>query len=449
MSTDQNQTAAAAAEVSLAEAERKGFRLAVIGRSLALVPIALFYLVIARFPINIGLAGLFLLAAAAGLVPLALVGGRFERAARYAMFAVDVTILTAVLAIAPLSTGGDAPQNFVFISSRGEFYFVVVAISILTLSPALVLWTGFCAVAGLAAATLLIVAGMDRMVNFSDLPPAPSREAFLAIVTDPDFFPTSTRIAEGVKIMLVTAIAALAVHRARTVVRAHAIAEQERSRIRQLFGRYVPAQVASQLIDSGQLAPQTRTASLIFADIEGFTRLSESLAPAQVIGMLNSFFTAATDVIDRHGGVVVNQVGDGLIAAFNAPIPVDDYQVRAVSAARELLLLMSGRDFEGHRLRLRIGVATGSVAAGAVGAAERQTYTLYGDTVNLAQRLEAMNKELGTACLICGATFSAAQSVCGEAARIGPLPVRGRDREVEVFSLSSDWRAPPLPADPV
>ena len=434
MSADQPRSPAA--EVSLAEAERKGFRLAVIGRSLALVPIALFYLVIARFPINIGLAGLFLLAAAAGLVPLALVGGRFERAGRYAMFAVDVAILTAVLAIAPLSTGGDAPQNFVFISSRGEFYFVVVAISILTLSPALVLWTGVCAVAGLAAATALIVAGMDRMVSFSDLPPAPSREAFLAIVTDPDFFPTSTRIAEGVKIMLVTAIAALAVHRARAVVRAHAIAEQERSRIRQLFGRYVPAQVASQLIDSGQLAPQTREASLIFADIEGFTSLSESLAPAQVIGMLNSFFTAATDVIDRHGGVVVNHVGDGLIAAFNAPLPVDDYQVRAVSAAREpCCCLMSGRDFEGHRLRLRIGVATGSVAAGAVGAAERQTYTLYGDTVNLAQRLEAMNKELGTACLICGATFSAAQSGCGDAARIGPLPVRGRDREVEVFSL--------------
>lgn len=99
----------------------------------------------------------------------------------------------------------------------------------------------------------------------------------------------------------------------------------ERSRVRQLFGRYVPAQVAEQLIGSGQLAPQTREASLIFADIEGFTHLSESLTPSQMFGLLNSFFSVATGVVDRHGGVVVNHVGDALIAAFNAPLPVKDY----------------------------------------------------------------------------------------------------------------------------
>jgi adenylate cyclase len=424
-----------AVEASLAEAERKGFRLAVIGRSFALVPIALFYLVISRYPNNIYLAGLFLAAAMAGLVPLAVVGSRFERGSRYGLFALDVAILTAVLAIAPLSSGGDVPQNLVFISSRGEYYFVVVAVSILTLSPALVLWTGFCAVLGLAAATAWIMGGMERVVTFSDLPPSPSRDAFLSIATDPNFLATSTRFAEGVKIALVTAIAALAVYRARQVVRANTIAEMERSRIQQLFGRYVPPQVVEQLIGSGQLAPQTREASLIFADIEGFTRLSESLAPSQVIGMLNSFFSAATEIVDQRGGVVVNHVGDALLASFNAPLPVENYQARAVSAARALLSLVSEREFEGHRLSLRIGIATGTVAAGTVGAAERQTYTLYGDTVNLAQRLERMNKDLATSCLICGTTFTAAQSSCDDAVAIGILPVRGRDRTVEVFSL--------------
>ena len=77
-------------------------------------------------------------------------------------------------------------------------------------------------------------------------------------------------------------------------------------------------------------------------------------------------------------------------------LPVDGHPARAVSAARALLSLVSERAFEGHRLRLRIGVATGPVAAGTVGGAERQTYTLYGDTVNLAQRLERLNKEFGT-----------------------------------------------------
>ena len=426
-----------AVEVSLADAERKGFRLAVIGRTFAVVAIALFYLFIFRYPNNIYLAGAILAIAGAGLAPLALVGGRFERASRYAFFAFDVAILSAILALAPLSSGGDVPQNLVFLSSRGEYYFVVVAVSVLTLSPALVLWTGLCAVLGLAGATGWIITGMDRVVSFADLPPSPSREAFVAIATDPNFLATSTRISEGVKIALVTAIAALAVHRARAVVRAHATVEMERSRIQRLFGRYVPAQVVEQLIGSGQLAPQTREASLIFADIEGFTRLSESLAPAQVIGILNSFFSAATEVVDEHGGVVVNHVGDAVIAAFNAPLPAEDYQVRAVDAARALLSLVASRDFEGHRLRLRIGIATGTVAAGTVGAAERQTYTLYGDAVNLAQRLEAMNRELETNFLICGMTFKAAQSSCGDAVAMGTFEVRGRDRTVEVFSLGS------------
>lgn len=130
-----------------------------------------------------------------------------------------------------------------------------------------------------------------------------------------------------------------------------------------------------------------------------------------------------------------HHVGDALIAAFNAPLPVEDYQARAVSAARALLSPVSARDCEGQRLRLRIGIATGSVAAGAIGAAERQTYTLYGDTVNLAQRLERMNKELNTTCLICGTTYAAAQANCGDAAAMGKLPVRGRDRTVEIFSV--------------
>jgi class 3 adenylate cyclase len=152
--------------------------------------------------------------------------------------------------------------------------------------------------------------------------------------------------------------------------------------------------------------------------------------------MLNSFFSAATEVIDQNGGIVINHVGDALIASFNAPIPIADYQARSVSAARALLALVSARDFEGHRLHLRIGISTGSIAAGTVGAADRQTYTLYGDTLNLAQRFEQLNKKFGTSCLICGTTYNAAQASCGSAITMGAHAVRGRKRKVEVFSVS-------------
>ena len=435
-----------AGESALADAERKGFRLAVIGRTCALVPIACFYLAVFPYPNNIYVAALILIIAVIGLVPLALAATRWERIGRYALFAFDAAAVSAILAFGPLSGGGDVPQNLTFISSRPGYYTVVVAVSILALSPALVLWTGLCAVTGLAAATAWIMAGMERVVGTGDLPASPSREEYLAVVLDPDFLGIPLLVSKGVVVALATCIAALAVHRARNVIRAHAVAEAERSRIERIFGRYVPAQVAEQLIRAGQLAPQQREASILFADIEGFTRLSESLPPARVIGLLNSFFGAATAIVDERGGVVVNHIGDALIAAFNAPLPVEAHPARAVAAARTLLSLVAGREFEGHRLRLRIGIATGPVAAGTVGGAGRQTYTLYGDTVNLAQRLEALNKDLGTDCLICGATCAAARSDCADAVAMGSVQVRGRDAAVEVFAVGeSSGRAAGVP----
>src|SRR3990167_7105005 len=427
----------AAVDAALLDAERKGFRLAVLGRTGALVAIAAFYLVAFAWPNNLVPAAVILAAAAGGLAPLALVGSRWERSGRYAFFAFDMAAISALLAFAPLSGGDAIPQNFVFLSGRSEYYYVVVALSVLALSPALVLWTGLCAVVGLAGATAWILSGMERVVSFGDLPRSPLREEFMAVVFSPDFLAIPVRGNAGLMIALSTAIAALAVHRARNVVRAHAAVEEKRSRVQQLLGRYVPAQVAQQLVDEGRLAPQLRQATILFADTEGFTRLSEQLAAAQVIGLLNGFFGAAATRVEAEGGIVVNHVGDALIAAFNAPLPVEDHAARAVNAARALQALVSGRDFEGHPLRLRIGIAAGRVAAGAVGGTTSQTYTVYGDTVNVAQRLERVNKELETDCLICGATYEAARSTCADASVVGSVQVRGREAVVEVFALGS------------
>lgn len=424
-----------AVEAALSDAERKGFRLAVLGRTGALVAIAVYYLVAFQWPNNLVPAVVVLAVAVTGLAPLALAGGRWERPGRFAFFAFDMAAISALVAFAPLSGGEPIPQNFVFLSGRGEYYYVVVALSVLALSPMLVLWTGLCAVVGLAAATAWIAAGMPRVVGFGDLPRSPSLEAFQAVVFNPDFLAVSVRVNEGLMIALSTAIAALAVHRARDVVRAHAAAEEKRSRVQQLLGRYVPAQVAEQLVDRGQLAPQLREATILFADIEGFTSLSERLTAPQVIGLMNAFFGAATTRIEEQGGIVVNHVGDALIAAFNAPLPVEDHAARAVNASRALQALVSSRDFDGHRLRLRIGIATGPVAAGTVGGSTSQTYTVYGDTVNLAQRLERLNKELGTESLMCGATFDTARPACADAVAVGPVQVRGREGSVEVFAL--------------
>jgi adenylate cyclase len=371
--------ASSAAESALADAERKGFRLAVIGRTIALVAFALFYLAVYNYPNNVYVAGAILINAAIGMIPLLLVHSGYERIARFVLLTFDAATVSAILAFAPLSAGY-LPQNLVFVSSRSDYYYIVVAASVLSLSPALVLWTGLCAVLGLAGATAWIMSGMERIVSPEALPSSASREDDFAVFLSPDFFSIPIRVNEGVVIGLVTCIVALAVHRARNVVRANATAEAERARIQQIFGRYVPPQVAEQLVQAGQLAPQQRTASILFADIEGFTRLSETLPPPRVIGMLNSFFSAATSIVDERGG------GE-----------------------------------------------------------ERHTYTLYGDTVYLAQRLELLNKEFETDCLISSSTFEAARSTCVDAVAMGSVQVRGRESAVEVFALGGKLLRPSAP----
>jgi adenylate cyclase len=370
-----------------------------------------------------------------GLLTLLAVGTRFERLARFSLFAFDTCIITALLAFGPLSSGDDIPQNLVFITARVQYYYIVISAAVLTLSPALVLWTGGWAVFGLGGATTWILSGMSSVLTLRDLPPSPLRAAFFETVLDPSFLGLSMRFQEGLILAVVTSIAAWAVHRARNVVGAHAKAEAGRRRVKSLFGRYVPASVVTELIDEGHLEPQMLEASLLFADIEGFTGIAETLTPSALVDLLNELFSAVTTVIDDHGGVVVNYIGDAVIASFNAPLPVEDHARQAIEAARKMLAVVSRQQFHGISIRLRIGIATGRVAAGTVGSGQRQTYTLYGDAVNLSQRLEVLNKEYGTQCLVCGTTarLAGTSSQCLEP--IGTVPIRSREQPLEVFRL--------------
>jgi class 3 adenylate cyclase len=124
-----------------------------------------------------------------------------------------------------------------------------------------------------------------------------------------------------------------------------------------------------------------------------------------------------------------------VIAAFNAPLPLDRHEIGAVMAARDILKTLETAEFFGHRLRLRIGIASGPIAAGTVGSEEKLSFTLYGDTVNLSQRLEALNKELGTNCLMCGATYDAVRREIQGIRSLGLHSVRNKQRAVEVYTI--------------
>lgn len=208
----------------------------------------------------------------------------------------------------------------------------------------------------------------------------------------------------------------------------------ERETMRRIFGRLLPVEVARALIaERGAIEPQEREATVLFTDVEGFTRIATGLEPRAVLALLNGYFEDIARIIDRHGGVITQFQGDAVLAVFNLPAANAEHALRAVGAALEI----ADHPHEAAgttrvRLKTRVGVSTGRVVGGTVGGGERLGYTVHGDTVNLAARLEEMNKDFGTRVLIEGRTAGLLDGRvelrdCGEAL------VRGFAAPVRIF----------------
>ena len=177
--------------------------------------------------------------------------------------------------------------------------------------------------------------------------------------------------------------------------------------IREVFGRYVPESVAAQIVaGQGQLEPTLATATILYSDIEAFTSVVESMPPETVVQMLNEYFPAVIEPVEKYGGIVNQFQGDAMLITFNVPVADPEHADRAVSAALEMQQAVDGKTFAGVQLKTRIGIATGEVIAGNVGSGERMNYTVHGDAVNLAARLEQLNKEHGTRILVSAETVS-------------------------------------------
>ncbi|MCB2100820.1 MAG: adenylate/guanylate cyclase domain-containing protein [Rhodobacterales bacterium] len=211
---------------------------------------------------------------------------------------------------------------------------------------------------------------------------------------------------------------------------------RERERIRTLFGQYVPRAIAQTLIqdDDGWLEAQAAEATVLFVDMEGFTALSERLTPDRLVKVLNAYFSVLVDILERHGGVVTQFQGDAILAIFNVPAPVPDHADQAVAAGCGILRQVAAAPIEGEWLNCRVGINTGPVVAGSVGAEGRLIYTVHGDAVNQAARLEQMNKELGTRLLVSQSTARLVQNCLLR--EVGTVGIRGKTHPVVVFSLT-------------
>lgn len=213
----------------------------------------------------------------------------------------------------------------------------------------------------------------------------------------------------------------------------------ERQYLRDTFGKYVSESVAAAILadqaSGGRVADTLAEATLMFTDIEGFTALSERLAPPEVARILNIYYATVVPVIHRYRGVVNNCIGDGLFASFNLPLPQTDHAAAAMRAALDIQRALAGAAFPaGIDVRTRIGINTGPVVGVTIGTADWLSYTLLGDAVNIASRVEQLNKQLASSILATESTVRAA----GDGFRctcLGPTDVRGHRGDVVVYRV--------------
>jgi adenylate cyclase len=211
-------------------------------------------------------------------------------------------------------------------------------------------------------------------------------------------------------------------------------------RFHQAFGRYVSPDVAAQVLAHAQsLEGERREVSILFSDLRGFTTISETMAPDRVASHLTEYFDAMTAAIFRHRGMVNDFIGDAVMAVFGAPLGDPDHALHAVRAAADMDRALAGLNARwsatgAPTLKMGIGVHSGEVFAGNVGGKARMKYTIVGDPVNVASRVEGLNKETGTTILITEATRSLVADRV-DARDCGAIPVKGRNEPVRVYEL--------------
>lgn len=216
-----------------------------------------------------------------------------------------------------------------------------------------------------------------------------------------------------------------------------ALAIEERAALRSMFGRYVPERVVADLVSraadgqGARLPGELGIATVMFTDIEDFSERAAELPPDSVLQLLNRYMSAIAEPIAAEGGVVTSFIGDALMATFNLPSPAADHAAAAVRAALAIDRMSHDAAFTlpGHtdpvRIRTRIGIATGRVVAGSVGPDDRMAFTVVGRRVNLAARLEALNKRCGTTILVDEATRDQAERTGLRFRAAATLPVKG------------------------
>jgi adenylate cyclase len=331
---------------------------------------------------------------------------------RYLSALIETSLPTIVLAIEMNAMGPERALGF----AAPLAYFVFIILSTLRLDFWLSTFTGL-----VAAVQLFAMAMLYHPVGI-----------FAEAAQEPGY-----NIVRSILLMVGGVLAGAVGVQLRRQFEASIAASTARDHVTNLFGQHVSPQVVERLLAAGAGGTsEVRHVAIMFVDFRNFTGAARMRSPQQVVDRLDGVFGVLVDILDRHHGIVNKFLGDGFLALFGAPIEDPDAARRAVEAAREMLEAMAennaGNDWQ---LRIGIGIHMGNVVAGNVGSPRRKEYTVIGDTVNFAARLESLNKEFGSQLLISTNVRDVLGETCGDAVSLGAVPIKGYDLPQTVWKL--------------
>jgi len=214
---------------------------------------------------------------------------------------------------------------------------------------------------------------------------------------------------------------------------------EERNRISRTFGEYVsPAVVDKLLTLKPDLRSENKTVCVMFLDIRNFTGFAEKRTPAEVVEYLESLFEFMVEIINRHNGIINKFLGDGFMAVFGAPLSDGHDCANALEAAKEILDRVHRETEAGSILPTKVGIGlhAGEAVTGSIGSAQRREYTVIGDVVNLAARIEKLNKEFDSQLLISEIVWQSLDAQFAPARPMGHVQVRGRQEPIQVYQVA-------------
>jgi adenylate cyclase len=273
------------------------------------------------------------------------------------------------------------------------------------------------------------------------------RERILgALYVDSKFAPAQFNVESQNLLHAFADQAAIAIENARLFDEVAESREAEKS-VRRMFQKYVPADVVREVLrmkEGGRLSAKL-TATVLFSDIRGFTSISEKLPPEHVVGFLNDYLQRMVDIVFDEGGIVDKFIGDSVMAVFGAPVPKPDDAVRAVRAALRMIEEVTRFNDQQRRKRgveidIGVGLHTGPLIAGNIGSDRKMEYTVIGDTVNVANRVESLNQTMRTNVLITEQCYEAT----GKVFAVRELPrmlVKGKEQPLQVYEVLGDETA--------